>query len=217
MSKIESVSPEIAAPVAESPGEQATLVPLDRLYRISVAQYDEMASRGIVRPHDRIELIEGVLLRKMTKKEPHVGTILLIEDALREVLGPGWRLVFEQPLVLARSVPEPDLMVLRGRTRDYMRKRPDAASAVLVVEVSVSSYQEDLGLCRIYAEAGIPAYWIANVPARRIECYTQPSGPAPTPAFATRVDYPEGQSVPLVLDGREVARLPVADLLAPAV
>jgi Uma2 family endonuclease len=215
MSTVESVSPEIAVPPTEIPVAEGAVIPLDRLFHISVAQYDEMADHGILRPHDRLELIEGMLVQKMTKKEPHVGTVLLMEDALRAALGSGWRLVFEQPLVLARSVPEPDVMVLRGQTREYLRKRPDASSAALVVEVSVATYREDQELCRIYAEAGIPIYWIANVPARRIECYTQPSGPGPIPAYSMRVDYQEGQSVPLVLDGRELARLPVAELLAP--
>ena len=66
---------------------------------------------------------------------------------------------------------------------------------------------------RLYAEAGIPEYWIVNIDERIVEVYTSPN-PAANPAeYATRTDYAVGQSVPLVPDGTAVAQLPIADLM----
>jgi hypothetical protein len=56
-------------------------------------------------------------------------------------------------------------------------------------------------------------YWIINLLDRRVEVYTNPTGPDPNPAFRQRQDYDATASVPLILDGQEVAQIPVADLL----
>jgi hypothetical protein len=47
----------------------------------------------------------------------------------------------------------------------------------------------------------------------RIEVYTDPSGPAEEPHYRDRRDYGPNDAVPLVLDGKELDRIPVRDLL----
>jgi Uma2 family endonuclease len=48
---------------------------------------------------------------------------------------------------------------------------------LLVVEVSYSSLRYDRGIMRrIYAEAGIPEYWIVNLVDRVVEVYSEPKG-----------------------------------------
>ena len=48
---------------------------------------------------------------------------------------------------------------------------------------------------------------------RQVEVYTDPQPGASPPAYATRTDYPPGQDVPILLDGRAVSAVPAADLL----
>lgn len=81
----------------------------------------------------------------------------------------------------------------------------------LLVEVSDSSLDEDPTRAPLFAEAGIPTYWIANILDRRIEVYSDPAGAE----YRSRSEYVMDAEVPLVLDGREVARLAVRDLLPP--
>ena len=84
----------------------------------------------------------------------------------------------------------------------------------MIVEVADSSLLRDQReKTRIYARAGIPVYWIINLVDRRVEVYTQPSGPTAVPAYGAFQTYQPGDTVPLVLDGATVASVPAADLL----
>jgi hypothetical protein len=65
---------------------------------------------------------------------------------------------------------------------------------------------------RIYGLARLPVYWIANIPDGLIEVYTRPKG-GKKPGYHDCVKYGKDAAVPLVLDGAEVARLNVGDLL----
>jgi Uma2 family endonuclease len=82
-------------------------------------------------------------------------------------------------------------------------------------EVSDTTLSRDRTLKkRVYARARIAVYWIVNVVDRKVEVYTQPSGPADEPDHAQRQDYGVGDVLPLALDGRHVGEVPVAELFA---
>ena len=84
----------------------------------------------------------------------------------------------------------------------------------LVVEVADTSLLRDQrDKTRIYARGAFPIYWIINLVDRRVEVYTQPSGPTAVPAYGTFQTFQPGDSVPLVLDGAAVGTVPVNDLL----
>ena len=83
-----------------------------------------------------------------------------------------------------------------------------------MVEVANSSVGRDRGIKRrLYARAGMPVYWIVLVRERAVEVYTDPSGPAAEPAYATTGRFADGEHVPVVIDGREVGTVAVVDLL----
>lgn len=89
-----------------------------------------------------------------------------------------------------------------------------AADVGLVIEVADSSLLRDQrDKTRIYARAGIPVYWIVNLVDRRIEVYSQPTGPTAVPAYQSFQTYQPGDAVPLVLDGNPAGSVPAADLL----
>src|SRR5581483_11694181 len=140
--------------------------------------------------------------------------VRLTTHALDRSLPPGWHVAKEDPVVTADSEPEPDVAVLRGEIRDYTDRKPGPEDLGLVVEVADSSLRQDRTVKkRIYARAGVPWYWIVNLLDRRLEVYSDPTGPARRPDYRTRKDYGPEDEVPLVLDDREVARLAVRDLL----
>ena len=66
----------------------------------------------------------------------------------------------------------------------------------------------------IYAQNGIICYWVINIPDRQIEVCTQPTGPSASPGYAQRHEYRSGDSIPVTLDGRTIATIPVNELLA---
>jgi Uma2 family endonuclease len=193
----------------------AATIPADyTIAPLSVEQYHAMARAGILEEGAPIELLEGYLVEKMTKHPPHSVATQLIQDALRKVLPTGWRAVAQDPITLFDSEPEPDVAVVRGDARRYLMRHPGPTEVALVVEVSDSSLALDRGSKqRIYARAGIPAYWIVNLNDQCVECFADPVGPATNPRYNSAKVYAAGESIPLVIDGVEVGSIIVDDIL----
>ncbi len=180
------------------------------IYRLTVDQYEAMVASGVFTKRDRLHLIDGILVAKMTKKPPHVIACEKTHHALSGVVGPGWRVMVEAPVKLSEySEPEPDLAVARGVPDDYVEQHPGPADVPLIVEVSDATLREDGQRDRVYGAAGVAVYWIINLVDRRVEVYT---GPRPD-GYSLCAIYGPGQAVPVVLDGREVGRIPLEDLL----
>jgi Uma2 family endonuclease len=183
------------------------------LYRFSVEQYEKLLDGGVLTNADRVELIEGIVVQKMTQHPPHAAAIDYAVDALRPLLPEGWRLREQKPIKLSDSEPEPDLVVLRGPLRLYERRHPRPADIAVVIEVADTSLEvdrQDKG--RVYARARIPVYWIINLQERQVEVYTEPkSGKAP--AYRRRTDYGLDAKVPLSIEDSEIAEIAVRGLL----
>jgi Uma2 family endonuclease len=181
--------------------------------RFSVAEYHRLIQCGILTEDDNIELLEGYLVQKMSGTPAHDGTVQLVEKALRD-RREGWSVRIKSAVTLNDSEPEPDFAIVRGEERTYRSRHPGPADIGLVIEVADSTLPGDRAdKGRIYARAGIPSYWIVNLCDRQVEVYTNPSGPTPQPAYAQRVDYHVGDSIPLVLDGVVMGTIPVQDML----
>lgn len=181
------------------------------LYLLDVEQYHAMARAGILDEGAPVELLEGMLVSKMTKLPPHVIATKLVHLALSRTVPAGWHVGQEAPVVfLPRNEPEPDFSVVRGEIRDYSQRDPGPEDVGLLIEVADSSPTRDRqAKLRIYAGAGVPVYWIINLVDRQVEVYTGPTGPR----YAQRTDFGPDDAAPLCLDGQEVARLAVRDLL----
>jgi Uma2 family endonuclease len=150
----------------------------------------------------------------MAKNPPHEGCIDLASDLLNTHKPSGWIVRIQEAVTLPDSEPEPDLTVVQGTRRSYLSRHPGSADIGLVVEVSDSSLAGDRAdKGRIYARAGLPCYWIVNVPDRQVEVYTSPSGPTAAPGYGQRQDYHPGDAVSFILDGATIATLPVQELL----
>jgi Uma2 family endonuclease len=184
------------------------------LAKFSVARYQKMIETGILTADDKVELLENYVVLKMPRNPPHDGTIDLLKAALPAAVPAGWLLRIQQTVVLSDSQPEPDFAIVRGTPRSYLSRHPVAADVGIIIEVADSSLLRDQrDKTRIYARGAIPCYWIVNLVDRRIEVYSQPSGPVAVPAYGLTQIYQPGDAVPLVLDGNTVGTVPAADLL----
>lgn len=185
-------------------------------WRLSVDQYHAMIREGILTDDDPVELLEGWLITKMPKYRKHSLSTHLLRKQLEKLFPEncGWYVDSQEPITLSDSEPEPDNAVVRGKPRDYTDRHPGPADLGMVVETSESSLAHDQGWKkRIYAKDRVPVYWIVNVPDRRIEVYTEPSGPAANPDFAKRQDFGSGDEVPVIVDGKEWGRIAVNEVL----
>ncbi len=178
--------------------------------RLTVEQYDQMVENGILPETNRFELIEGRLVEKMTKGGKHSASSERTWRAIHALLPDGWHVRIEKPVRIPqrRSEPEPGVSVARGSVDDYETHHPGPEDVALVVEVTRSSVAKDRKLARVYG-AGIPAYWIVNLPGRQLEVYTNPvDGTYPAPTILG-----ETESVDLVIDGQVIGQIAVVDLL----
>jgi Uma2 family endonuclease len=112
----------------------------------------------------------------MTPGPRHVAFVDNLTELLVVRLAGRARVSVQNALVVSNdSVPEPDLKVLRRRALPYKQRHASAEDALLLIEVADSSLAWDRSTkLALYAEAGIPEYWIVNCPAESIEVYRQP-------------------------------------------
>ena len=160
--------------------------------RFTVNEYLAMEVAGILHEDDRVELIDGEIIIMPPIGDPHeVST-----DWLNRLLVPpliNRAIVRVQGAIRLsdRSAPQPDIAVLRERPLSEVRPYfpPDV---YLVIEVSDSTLAYDRGakLAR-YAAAGIPEVWVANLRAREVTAYANPTGAE----YATSPTYRAGDSL----------------------
>ena len=118
-----------------------------------------MVRSGALGDNDPIELLNGWLILKMPKNPPHRAATRMVQQELQKVTPPGHYVDGQEPITLADSEPEPDAVIVRGKTRDYLDRHPGAADVELVVEVADSTLERDRTLKKtIYASAGIAVY-----------------------------------------------------------
>jgi Uma2 family endonuclease len=173
-----------------------------------------MIDIGILTADDPVEMLEGWIVEKMPKNPPHRIANKLTRNALENILPDGWYVDTQEPITLEDSEPEPDVVIVRGNTRDYSDRHPGSQDLALVVEIADSTLERDRTIKkRIYARAGIAVYWIINLAEQQIEVYTQPINSTEEPTYSQRQDYKLGDEVTVFIEGREVGRLNVQDLL----
>lgn len=190
--------------------EKSQTIPEMPIWRLSVEQYHEMLRTGILTEDDQLELLEGLLVTKMTKNPPHSLATQLLRDAFALLIQGDYFVSDQEPLTTADSEPEPDVMIVRGKRRDYTERHPIAADVVLIVEVSDATLQRDRSVkLAIYAQAAIPNYWILNLPERQLELYSQPMGLA----YQQKQIYLEKDSLVFQLEGQNLGTIAIASLL----
>ena len=82
----------------------------------------------------------------------------------------------QDPIVLpSNSEPEPDFAIVRKRSDNYRFALPNADDVLLVIEIADSTLKYDQEVkIPLYAEAGIPDYWIFNLGKNHLETYSEP-------------------------------------------
>jgi Uma2 family endonuclease len=185
-------------------------------YRFTVEQYERMTEVGILTGKDHVELIEGLIVENvdiMTTNPPHSVGIGCTRDAVAAVLPPEWIPWEQRAIRLFTSEPEPDVGVVRGPIRRYVKSHPTPADIGMLIEVADSSLAYDREVKGpLYARARIPHYWIVNIPERKLEVYGDPKG-GKAARYQRHRDLGPVELVPLILEGREIGQIRVRDLL----
>ena len=199
-----------------SPPEPSTATSIWTPYQMTAEAYFKAIEAGVFPQEDRIELWEGQIYEKMGKNNPHAVASGKIWKVFGKILPEGWAFWPENPiLVNDRTAPLPDGAVVRGEPDDYVgRPNPSTNDIALVVELADTSLRRNrTQTLEVYGRSGLSCYWIVNIPERSVEVYSQPHSIDGVGGYASCEIFKPGASVPLVLDNREIAQIPVDDLL----
>lgn len=135
-----------------------------------------MQERGILPPDNRLELIRGELVEMSPSGRMHAAMVNHVVALLQEWAGKT-AIVWGQTNILLQpdSAPEPDIALLSFRKDRYFRALPQAEDVLLLIEVADASIDTDRKVkAPLYAQAGIPEYWIIDLNQTRVERYTLP-------------------------------------------
>src|SRR6266851_1777684 len=159
----------------------------ERVHRMSVSDYHRAGEMGML--GEDVELLRGIVFKKMPKSPLHELVAQKLMERLLEQAPKEFVVRPERPLTLPDSEPEPDISVVRGKPDDWAKAHPSTAH--LVVEVAVSSVALDESMGEIYAEAGIPEYWLVRPEDRAMDIYREPA----SGGYLSRTALSEGDTL----------------------
>jgi len=164
-------------------------------HRFSIAEFERMIQTGILTEDDRVELIRGEIVTKMTVGKEHAAGVNRLTACFSQYVGKLLVLSIQNPVQLPDSEPEPDVMLLKPRDDYYAARLPQPVVILLLIEVADSSLEYDREVkSGLYAENGIGEYWIVNLLEKSLEVYRQPR---PAGGYAELCIYRPCESVQL--------------------
>jgi Uma2 family endonuclease len=147
-------------------------VRFDAVYRFTVEDYYRLVEAGILEEDARVELLDGQIIPMAPIGPEHHWILAELNEAFvdqrgrRFKVGPGRSLV-----IRPRDVPEPDLVLYRPDLSRRQQATP--ADVLLVIEIADSTLTNDLGYkASLYRRAGVPEYWVVDVPNRCLRVFT---------------------------------------------
>jgi Uma2 family endonuclease len=144
---------------------------------LTATEYIQLFEQGVLTENDRVELIEGEVVEKMTVGNRHVGRVSRLAHLFFRHLGDRVTVSAQSPVLLTDiSMPEPDLVVLHARDDYYEGGYATPQDILLLIEVADTSLSFDrLRKARVYAAAAVTEYWLVNLRDDALEVYRQPT------------------------------------------
>jgi Uma2 family endonuclease len=142
----------------------------------TVDEYHRMSEAGILSEDDRIELVEGEIVKMSPIGKRHASCVKRLNAVLNRRAGQLAIVSVQDPVRLDEySELEPDIALLKVRDDFYSQELPTAADVLLVIEVADTSVEYDTNVkLPIYARAGVPEAWLANLAADKVEAHSEP-------------------------------------------
>lgn len=158
-------------------------------------EYHAMAEAGILTAEDRVELIKGRIVPMMPLGPWHCSSVARLIEKFGSAYSKRGIVNSGNPLGLGDNCePQPDITVLYRREDYYSNAHPTAGDVILVIEVSDASRTYDLGTKHdLYAEQGIPEFWVVDRKMSGIHVFRNPRDGV----FTESRLYSKGESIPL--------------------
>jgi Uma2 family endonuclease len=138
--------------------------------KLRVEDYLLLDGSGAFEAYHRTELVEGEIYFVNAQHRPHALAKAELYDALRDALrtmASPLRPLTEASVALSEhDAPEPDIVLTSEPKGEGLIPRHSVALVVEIADTTVSSDMKRKAM--IYARAGVPEYWVADVTAKTI-------------------------------------------------
>jgi Uma2 family endonuclease len=141
----------------------------------TIEEFERAWDEGAFPPDARLELIRGEIVEMPPIGGPHINCVVQLITLLSRLI-PRALLSPQNPLRIkgCQSLPQPDLVLIRPR-RGLAERPPADEDVLLVIEVADSSLVRDRKeKIPLYAEAGIPEAWLADVNSGTLFVHRRP-------------------------------------------
>jgi Uma2 family endonuclease len=144
--------------------------------KFTIEQYHQMAQSNIFQPEEKLELIQGEILKMSPVGLRHAKTVKFLNHLLTYQLHNQAIIGVQDPIQLGDlSEPQPDLSVLRMRADFYELEAPKSQDIYWLIEVSDSTIKYDRETkIPVYAESNIQEVWLVNLNENNLEVYRKP-------------------------------------------
>jgi Uma2 family endonuclease len=145
-------------------------------HAISADEYLRMEKAGVFATDARLELMEGEIIEMAPIGSAHAAVVNALASLFNRTCGAAIIVSVQNPFVAGeRSVPQPDLMLLKARDDKYFHRHPSAVDVLLVVEVSDSTLRFDLeDKMLLYAQSGVVESWVIDLEHRVVHMFQEP-------------------------------------------
>ncbi|MGB5961456.1 MAG: Uma2 family endonuclease [Coleofasciculaceae cyanobacterium] len=168
----------------------------------TIDQYHQMIAAGILSDR-KVELLQGEIVEMPPEGEPHAYCSDEAGEYLAKLLGNLATIRQAKPITLPNnSEPEPDIAVVQPLGREYRQHHPYPENIFWLIEYANSSLEKDLPKkSKIYAETGIPEYWVVNLKKSHLIVFREPLDGE----YATKSTLTTGEIQPLTFSDISIA------------
>ena len=144
--------------------------------KFTVEEFIQLDQMRFFQPDEHLELIDGEIHPMSPIGPRHGGLVNQLNRWLHAHLAEEWLVLCQNPVALTkRDLPQPDFAIVPFRSDHYSTAHPVVSQIRLLIEVADTTTDIDLGKkLELYAQAGIPEYWVFNLPANTLECFSLP-------------------------------------------
>jgi Uma2 family endonuclease len=170
---------------------------MPRKVKLTIADFLRLNDSGAFDDYSKTELIDGEIVALNSQFTGHARFKTRMSHRLQDVLDlmmPDYLAMVEVAVAIPPSgLPEPDVVVTDFS--ETGRVPVPVESIALIVEISDTTLRFDLGKkAKLYAAAGVPEYWVADLQGGKMHQMWAPAGKD----YTKRREVPFGDRVEAV-------------------
>jgi Uma2 family endonuclease len=147
-------------------------------YRFTVDEYERLGQAGVLTQCDRVELLDGDIVEMTPIGDHHASVVARLTSLFARRLGDRVIVWPQNPIRLdvVRSMPQPDVVLVRPRADFYATGKPRPDDVLLLIEVMDTSAETDRRVkLPLYARAGVAETWLLDLRGNRLETFRRPT------------------------------------------